>query len=246
MDSKSTLRANQGRRGFHAAIKESLGGNAVKNEQKIIQQICDGGPNMFDTFSPNIIADNFRKGASLQALIPMLRHKDPQIASAGAWIASEVIDRNYGWEIFAEISNLLYHSEPAVRFWAISSFAFLAKAENRTDLAQFISLIDDDNIGVRKQALRYLCIISEGALDGIRDIPFVKLVLHDANKDDILNNVRSENNLTRRIAIAGTVRNFGVDAEFINRVKHFLSDDERFEVEDIQDITGAKMKCLNP
>jgi HEAT repeat protein len=203
----------------------------------IIGIVCIDGPGAFDSYSPNRLADYYRNGESLRTLIPMLTHNDPEIASAGAWIASEVVDINNGREIFDELSQLLYHPDPAVRFWPISSVVYLADAGDTTELEQLFSLVADENIGVRNQALRYVCVIPESTLYGLKDKPIMRLLLRDVSKADILSECKSDDTFVRRLAIAGAIRNFSRDDNFLKEFMGVLSDDEKDEVAEIQRMT---------
>jgi len=164
----------------------------------------------------------------------LLTHDDPQIASAGAWIASEVVGVGRGREIFDELSQMLHNPDPAVRFWPISAVAYLANASDAPELQKLISLIADENIGVRNQALRYLGVIPISSLSGLKDPPMVRLLLPGANKDDLVVYFKSNDTIARRLAIAGAIRNFSDDHEFISEMLGILNNDEKNEVKEIQ------------
>ncbi len=200
----------------------------------IIKNICSVGPSGFDSYSPNRIANFYRRGENLRTLVPLLTHKDPQIASAGAWIASEVVGIGRGREIFDELFQMLYNPDPAVRFWPISAVACLATASDTAELQKLITLIADENIGVRNQALRYLGVIPISSLSGLKDPPIVRLLLPNANKDDLLVYFKSDNAIARRLAIAGAMRNFSDDHNFLSEMLAILNNDEKNEVKEIQ------------
>ena len=71
----------------------------------------------------NQAADSYRQGSDLRTLVPLLVSTDSKLVSAGTWIASEVVDKNRGREIFNELAVLLDHTDPAIRFGVIESIA---------------------------------------------------------------------------------------------------------------------------
>lgn len=115
--------------------------------QNIIDKICNSSPDIYRDYSLNNLSDYYREGEDLRTLIPMLCHQNPEIVSAGAWIASEVVDVDRGREIFVELSQLLSHPDPTVRFWPIECITLLVKASDTVVLQQLVSLIADKNIG---------------------------------------------------------------------------------------------------
>ena len=197
---------------------------------KVIQEICANRPEMFETYSLSQLADYFRGRESVQALTPMLTHKDPEIASAGAWIASEVIEENKGREIFFELAKLLGHPDPGVRFWPISSVALLAKDGDTKELKQLLALLGDENPGVRNQAMRSVRLLSNSTLSGIKDLDSVCYLFPDVPKKDYLEACRSPHFFIRRIAIAGVMHNFSGDKEFIREMCELPDQGEREEV----------------
>lgn len=201
--------------------------------QSIIDTICVSGPIGFQIHSPNEIADFFRQGETLLTLAPMLTHSNPEILSAGSWIASEVVDSCHGREIYDELSQLLHHPDPAVRFWPISCVAQLSTFSDTASMHKLVLLIADENVGVRKQALRYLCNIPDSTLAGIENTPIrsiMRLLSSSASKVDILTEAQSKDDLQRRSAIAGTIRNFRTDSEFVDELSRLLDGEERDEV----------------
>ncbi len=201
--------------------------------KNIVAEICKSDGQRFRDVSLSDLADFFRNGESMRTLLPLLRHANPEVASGGAWIASEVADHTNGREVFDELSQLLGHPDPAVRFWPISSVAYLATANDRNALAQLLSLVADSNTGVRRQALRYVCIIPDSTIWGLNDTPVwpkACLLLADATKQEIIAAARSTEDLTRRLAIAGIMRNFGDVTTIVDELERCLSEDEASEL----------------
>lgn len=209
--------------------------------QDIIGEICISGPQGFQIWSPNALADRFRQGEDLRDLAPMLTHSDPQIASAGAWIASEVVDTTRGRTIFDELARLLSHPDPAVRFWPISSVAQLARPSDTTAIHRLVSLIADKNMGVRQQALRYVCLIRSSTLVGLQGTASsqaARLLLSEVSKTTLLAEGRSKNVLQRRAAIAGAIRNHRSDVGLIEELESSLNAEERNELAELREQLG--------
>jgi len=176
----------------------------------------------------NQVADSYRQGANLLSLIPLLEHSDPRLVSVAAWIASEVVDGIRGREIFQSLATLLQHSDPAVRFGVVESIALLAKPEDHSVVHRFLFLTADPNPGVRQQALYWLCQIPDSIVEPFRPTgiwPSVRLLLGNVSKDEIRTAIKSESLFDQRMAIAGAVRKFGNDKEFLQEILPFCDDE---------------------
>ena len=146
---------------------------------EVIARICDAKEETLRQ-SMNPVADLYREGADLRTLIPLLIHSDSRVVECGAWIASEVVDGHRGREIFDELSQLLDHSNPAVRFWSIESIALSVKPEEHSVIHRLFLLAADPSPGVRRHALHYLCWIPDPIVESLRDTsawPSARLLL---------------------------------------------------------------------
>ena len=176
----------------------------------------------------NQVADSYRQGASLRSLIPLLEHTDTRLVAVATWIASEVVDGIRGREIFESLANLLQHSDPAIRFGVVESIALLAKPEDHSVVHKFLLLAADPNPGVRQQALYWLCRIPDSLVEPFRptDIwPSARLLLGNVSKDEIRRAIRSESLFDQRMAIAGALRKFANDNEFLREILPFCDDE---------------------
>ena len=176
----------------------------------------------------NQVADSYRQGANLLSLIPLLEHSDPRLVAVAAWIASEVLDGIRGREIFESLATLLQHSDPAVRFGVVESIALLAKPEDQSVVHKFLLLAADPNPGVRQQAFYWLCQIPDSLVEPFRSTsiwPKARLLLSNVSKDEIRTAIQSESLFDRRIAIAGALREFGNDKEFLREILPYCDDE---------------------
>jgi hypothetical protein len=193
----------------------------------VLTRLCQGDEAAF-SFSMNSVADFFRRGGDLTALVPVLTHSDPRVVECGVWIASEVVDTGYGREIFEQIWPLLSHPSPQVRFWAIASVAYLVTPEEGAVVDQLFMRVVDPNPGVRRQALRYVCLVPDSTVESLRDTtswPSVQVLLTTARKDEIRSALRSPVLFEQRMAIAAAVRNFAGDEGFIDELRQSIDDE---------------------
>ena len=160
----------------------------------------------------NRLADQFRNGEDLRALKPLLENQDPRLVWIGAWIVSEVVDGRRGREVFGEISKLLKHPDPAVRFAAIAGTALLTKPSEFSVTQQLLLLAIDGNPGVRQQAFFYLCLIPDDIVKPLANMgiwPDARLLLDGVSKDELRSALGSSSLLSQRLAVVGVMRNFG-------------------------------------
>lgn len=169
-----------------------------------------------------------RRGAGLRVLVPLLTHSDSRYVSVAARIASEVADGHRGREVFEELSALLEHADPAVRFGAIEGVALSVQPGEQSVIQRLLLLAADPDPGVRRHALTYVCWIPNEIVESVRDTalwPSARLLLSDATKEEIRSAIESERLLDQRMAVAGAVRNYGGDEDFIDELLPLLDDE---------------------
>jgi hypothetical protein len=173
----------------------------------------------------NQVADSYRRGADLRSLIPLLEHSDPRIVSIATWIVSEVVDEIRGRELFDALVPLIHHSDPAIRFGVIESIVLLVAHDEHSIMQKFFLLAADPNPGVRQQALYWLCRIPDTLVDSLQNTaiwPSARLLTTDASKDQIRAAIKSKNLFDQRMAIAGALRHFGNDDDFVEEIFPFF------------------------
>jgi hypothetical protein len=138
------------------------------------------------------------------------------------------VNAGNGREIFEHLWPLLNHASPQVRFWAISGVACLVNREDTRIVDQLFMRVVDPNPGVRRQALRYLCLVPDSIVESLRGTtswPSVQLLLTSARKDEVQSRLRSPALFDQRMAVAAAMRNFGGDEGFIDEVCHSIDDE---------------------
>jgi hypothetical protein len=102
----------------------------------------------------NDLLTEFHRGYPLDNLRPLLLSQNQDVASSGAWIASELGEK--GKPLFDVISVLLKHPERRVRFSVIDCVLLWAGPSNKAELASVIRLMDDQEPSVRWKAMDFL------------------------------------------------------------------------------------------
>jgi hypothetical protein len=190
--------------------------------------------------SMNPVADFYRNGADLQTLIPILTHSNPRVVECGVWIASEVVDWNYGREIFNALVPLLDHPTSAVRFWAIASITCLLTPEDHAAIQSLFLKIVDPSLRVRLQALHYVCLIPNAVIQSLQNTNLwasAHLLLTDSTKDEVRLAIKSDSLFNQRMAFLATMRNFGEDDQFVQEILKCCGD----EVSQC----GSSIKCFS-
>lgn len=180
----------------------------IHNLIEVISRSDDDGASDF----VNRLADSYRDGGDLRDLIPLLESADSRLAWVGAWIVSEVASSVRGREVFEHLSKLLTHSDPSVRFAVIAGITFLVQSNESHVTKQLFLLAADENAGVRRHALFYICLIPDSVVKPLSDasiLPVAKLLLSNAAKSDLISGIGSNDLLAQRMAVAGVLRNYG-------------------------------------
>ena len=95
--------------------------------------------------------------------MPLLLSSDPDLASSGAWMASELGEK--GKVLLDVVVNLLRHPDKRVRFWIIDCVLLWADPSRGRELANVIRLIDDPEKAVRWKAMVFLSRASREQLE---------------------------------------------------------------------------------
>ncbi len=196
----------------------------MSDVEAFIAKLCEAEEETL-RHSVNPLADLYRCGADLRTLLPLLVHSDARVVECGAWIASEVVHQSRGREIFSELSHLIDHQDPAVRYWVVESVALLLRPEDRKVTRQWILLVVDANLAVRRQALFYLCLMPDSIIESLQDTDewrSAHLLLSGTGRDAILSTIKSESLFDRRMAVAAAMRNYGSDREFVQNLLPLL------------------------
>lgn len=181
----------------------------------------------------NKMANRYRRGARLDELLPLLTHIDSRFVSVAAWIVGEVADESRGREIFPQLSRLLEHDDPAVRFEALTSVTQLVRPDEHPVVISILQRLADENAGVRRHALCYVCMMPDSKLSNpsvLAVIPEAVLLLDGVTKEQIGLGIESNELLTRRIAIAGALRNYGDDVAFMAKIEGLCDVEVRAEL----------------
>jgi HEAT repeat protein len=173
------------------------------------------------------IADFYRAGADIITLLPLLKHSNSRVVSCAVWIASEVAIGERGRKLFNELSELLYHSDPGIRFHAAMSVANLVTNNDKAAASKLIELSLDPDPAVRGIVLRYLCFISDEVVESLHDCDqwaSIRLLLATARKRDIVAGVTSkasqegQRRFEQQMAMISAARNFGHDDGFLSKL----------------------------
>lgn len=122
--------------------------------ERIIQQINRTPETLKDGRLANCLLTQFHRGAPLEYLRPLLLSRDPEVASSGAWIASELGEK--GKPLLTVVTKLLEHPDKRVRFWSIDCLLLWAGPSNQSELAKIVRLIDDAEKAVRWKVMVFL------------------------------------------------------------------------------------------
>jgi len=169
----------------------------------------------------NNFANRYRKGAPVTELLPLLTHPDSRVVGVGAWIASEVVNERRGRDIFLPLSRLLEHDDPAVRFEALAGVPQLVQANESAVILSILRLLADEDPGVRRQALSQVCLMPDSLFSNrqlLEALPDVVLLLDGVTKNQIRTGMHGQL-LVQRLAVAGALRNYGIDLEFMSEVE---------------------------
>ena len=126
----------------------------MKDIAEIIGELTNNPETADDGLLVNELLEQFQDGAPLEYLRPLLLSPDPQLASSGAWIASELGVE--GKRLLDVMASLLDHPDKRVRFWSIDCILLWAGAFNGRELAATVRLIDDPEKAVRWKAMDFL------------------------------------------------------------------------------------------
>lgn len=126
----------------------------MRQIERIIEQIISSPETIDEKHLANRLLEQFYRGASLEYLQPLLCSTDPHIASAGAWIASEL--GATGKPLLDVVATLLGHEDRRVRFWLIDCVLLWAEPSNGRELSRVVRMIDDREKAVRWKTMIFL------------------------------------------------------------------------------------------
>ena len=121
---------------------------------EIIQELTSNPESAQNGRVVNQLLEHFQDGAPLEYLRSLMLSPDPQLSSAGAWIASELGVE--GKPLLDVVSSLLDHPDKRVRFWSIDCILLWAGIFNGNELANTVRLLDDSEKAVRWKAIGFL------------------------------------------------------------------------------------------
>ena len=183
--------------------------------------IADCANNLADAFARSE-ADG---GEPLRNLIPLLTHQDERFVALGVWVASEVADGERGREFFEEVVALLSHENASIRFEALACASLLVKPNESHVMSRLVELLIDPNKAVRSRMLRYACLIPDAVIESLYKTEHAsraRTLLEGVEQAALLDLAASDEWLDQRIAVAGAMRNFGENAEFLEKIsRHF-------------------------
>jgi hypothetical protein len=134
----------------------------VNKIEKTIEKVIKT-PNILDDELANRLLEEFHRGAPVAYLRRLLLSDDPEIASSGAWIASELGEK--GNSLLDTVVVLLEHPDKRVRFWIIDCLLLWAGASHQRELANTVRLIDDPEKAVRWKVMVFLSRASKNQLE---------------------------------------------------------------------------------
>lgn len=126
----------------------------MKDINELIEELTRNPETADDGLLLNELLEQFQDKAPLECLRPLLLSSDPQLASAGAWIASEL--GVPGKPLLDVVASLLVHPDKRVRFWSIDCVLLWADPLNCRELATAVRLLDDSEKAVRWKAMGFL------------------------------------------------------------------------------------------
>lgn len=193
-------------------------------DSKIADQILDmikGSDDETIASFINDFCDTFRDGRSLDELVPLLEHSDSDVVWVGAWTVSEVAIGDQGREVFESLVGLLNHPDSSVRFAAIGGVANIVQPQDGHAVKQLLALLADADAGVRQHALFHSCLLPDSTVRPAAsedDQEPLRLLLRGAERWKIEDSVSSADLLSRRLAIAGALRNYGHDQQLLDTI----------------------------
>ena len=130
--------------------------------ETIIEKVINN-PAILDDNKANRLLEEFHRGAPVAHLRRLLLSNDPDIASSGAWIASELGEK--GNSLLDTVVVLLEHPDKRVRFWIIDCLLLWAGPNHRNELFKVVRLMDDPEKAVRWKTMVFLSRASKDQLE---------------------------------------------------------------------------------
>ncbi len=186
----------------------------------------------------NEITDEFRSGADLRLLAPLLESDDVELVSLAAYMADEGIpgprrrarEESHDRELFGRLVELLGHADPAVRWNATGAVAQLVMPQDRDAMSALVKLVVDPARSVRWRAMVELVWIPATTmipLLGDSELPGLDLVVGSSSPQACLDGACSTNPMERQLALVAIVRNYGADAALLDAAADALDGEAR-------------------
>ncbi len=210
----------------------------------LVQQILDGAAAESGALENDLLSE-FWSGYPIERLRPFLRHSDPEIVEAGAFLAEEL--PGLIGPVMEDILPLLDHASSDVRF-SIVGVVLDNVIDDGETIARALLAIRDTESGVRWMALRFALLADQGQLESA--LPFLApdvraalaksgLLDRDAAAVDdwrkVRNGLEDRDELVRRWAAAAAAR-------FAHR--ELLADAADSSDPDVSHFAGRELKRL--
>jgi len=236
----------------------------MPNPQELLARVARGED---DGTAINDLIGEFYRGHPVETLLPLLRSDSDEVTSSATWLASELGER--ALSLTAELSELLRHSSPRVRFWAVDAIWGLGPTADSEATARAALAVRDEHSGVRWKAMNLLARLSaerlHAAADHWRLLPNCEVLLwlvecdRTENAKAITEQLNAADTTQRLVAAAAAARlalndptplqkAIGVDDEEVQTFARERLDDleqEWYRSErraDSMDVSDAKLK----
>ena len=136
----------------------------MSNAEELLARVARGED---DGTATNDLIGEFYRGHPVETLIPLLRSDSDKVTSSATWLASELGER--ALPLTSELTKLLHHPFPRVRFWAVDAIWGLGPTADSHATAQAALAVHDEHSGVRWKAMKLLARVSAERLHTAAD-----------------------------------------------------------------------------
>ena len=196
------------------AVKEMSAESDVKKGDRLISILLQGEDPSGKL--GNDLLREFQRGYPLSKLRRLLKSKNEDVVRIGSWIVAEL--GSDARPLFADIIELLKHSYPKVRFWALESIIVLAGTEDGPTVNRALDLVEDPVPGIRWKAMQLLARVSDATLQAAlktttadqwkrkHDLTLLTNVAALGDAQRITLELESSDAVTQRYAVAAAAR----------------------------------------